>query len=147
MTAPHGGANHNVSFSPAAVDDLRSIMQRMPRVGLQVLALLKQLAAGQVRPRRLRSFGKTGDLGDCGKLAVVVEGEPEHRIVVRDLGDGRFRVVEVIAIEERADDLVYLLAGIRLGRILDPVRKSDVERRLARIVAERQRRTRGQPPT
>ncbi|MEY4010276.1 MAG: hypothetical protein RLZZ93_968, partial [Actinomycetota bacterium] len=87
--------------------------------------------------RRLRSFGKTGDLSDCGKIPVLVDGAPEHRIVVREMGDGDFEVVEVVAVEERADDLVYLLTALRLSRLVEPVHRSDVERRVARVLAVR----------
>ena len=46
---------------------------------------------------------------------------------------GGFEVSEVIAVEDRAGDLPYLLAGLRLGRLQDPVRRSDAQRRIARI--------------
>ena len=62
-----------------------------------------------------------------------MDNEPEHRIVVRDLGTGNVEVSEVIAIEDRTDDLPYLLAGLRLGRLEDPVRRSDAGRRVDRI--------------
>jgi hypothetical protein len=37
------------------------------------------------------------------------------------------------AIEDRTGDLPYLLAGLRLSRLEDPVRRSDAQRRVARI--------------
>ena len=77
---------------------------------------------------------------------MIVEGEPELRVVVRDLGKDRFEVVEVVTIAERADDIAYLVSALRLGRISDPVRRSDTERRLARILAAR-RGNGGQLPT
>jgi hypothetical protein len=66
-------------------------------------------------------------LGDSG------EGEPEHRIVLRDLGEGALEVSEVIPLEDRTADLPYLLAGLRVGRLEDPVRRSDAQRRVVRI--------------
>jgi hypothetical protein len=99
----------------------------------EVLRLLKQLDAGELLPRRLQDYAKTGDLTDCGKIVVEVEGEPEHRIVVRDVGRGNFEVCEVITVEARNEDLAYVLAGVRLGRINDPVRRSDISRRVNRI--------------
>jgi hypothetical protein len=63
---------------------------------------------------------------------VAVQGEPELRIVVRDLGDGAFEVSEVCAVEVRTGDLPYLLEGLRLGRLDDPVRRSEAQRRVAR---------------
>jgi len=52
---------------------------------------------------------------------------------VRDVGRGNFEVCEVITVEQRTEDLAYLLAGLRLGRIDDPVRRSDIGRRVDRI--------------
>ena len=68
---------------------------------------------------------------------MLVDDEPELRVVVRDVGDDGFEVVEVVAIAERADDLAYLVTALMLERITDPVRKSDTTRRLARILAAR----------
>jgi len=42
-------------------------------------------------------------------------------------------VSEVIAVEDRTNDMPYLLAGPRLGRIENDVRRSDVGRRVHRI--------------
>ena len=134
MTDP--GPYRNVTFLRAATDDLRSLADRRPAVALEVFALLKRLDDGRLVPQHLRQFGKTGDLGDCGKIRVVVDGNPEHRIVVRGT-EGAFVVVDVVAVEERADDLAYLLAALRLGRLVDPVRRSDTQRRVARILAAR----------
>ena len=88
---------------------------------------------GKTISKLLKPEKKTGDLTDCGKIVVEVEGEPEHRIVVRDVGRGNFEVCEVITVEARTEDLAYLLAGVRLGRINDPVRRSDISRRVSRI--------------
>lgn len=123
----------NVTLRDDALEDLRAIAQRSREVAIEVLRLLKLLDAGRLTPVRLHDYAKTGDLTDCGKIVVEVTGHPEHRIVVRDLGRGRFEVSEVIAIEARAEDLAYLLAGLRLGRIEDAVRRSDTSRRVERI--------------
>ena len=45
----------------------------------------------------------------------------------------RYEGSEVITVEARTEDLAYLLAGLRLGRIDDPVRRSDIGRRVDRI--------------
>ena len=123
----------NVFLRDEALDDLREIVQRSREVAIEVFRLLKLLDAGRLSPVRLNDYVKTGDLSECGTIVVEVSGHPEHRIVVRDLGRGRFEVSEVIAIEARAEDLAYLLAGLRLGRIEDPVRRSDTSRRVDRI--------------
>jgi hypothetical protein len=122
-----------VTFRDDAMQDLRRLAERSQPVLLEVFRLLKALDAGTLVPVSLHDDAKTGDLTDCGKLVVTVAGEPVHRIVVRDLGDAAFEVSEVIAVEDRTGDLPYLLAGLRLDRLDDPVRRSDVQRRIARI--------------
>lgn len=99
---------------------------------LEVFRRLKRLDAGEESPQVLHDYAKTGDLRDRGKIVVAVDGEPEYRIVVRDLG-GHFQVCEVVAVEDRERDFPYLLAGLRLGRITYPVRRSDILRRIWRI--------------
>lgn len=134
MTAGH---LVRVVVTSAALEDLRSIARRHPPVLAETVRLLRGLERGLVAVQPLRNFGKTGDLSDCGKIRVIVDGMPEHRIVVHDLGDGGFEILDVVAVEERADDVVYLLAAVRLSRLSDPIRRSDVERRLARILMMR----------
>jgi len=128
-----GGASlRRVRFLAAAADDMRALARRSRPVLIEVFQLLVLLDRGSISAIPLQDFAKTGDLRDCGKLVVAVEGEPEHRIVVREVG-GRFEVVEVVAVEDRTGDLPYLLAGLRLGRLDDPVRRSEAQRRVARI--------------
>jgi hypothetical protein len=122
-----------VTFRDDAMADLRRLAGRSQAVLLEVFRLLKELDAGELAPVPLHDYAKTGDLTDCGKIVVAVEGEPEHRIVVRELGEEGFEVSEVIAVEDRTGDLPYLLAGLRLGRLKDPVRRSDAQRRVARL--------------
>lgn len=122
-----------VTFGDDAMEDLRRLAERSRVTFLEVFRLLKALDSGGLDPVPLHDDAKTGDLTDCGKIVVAVEGEPEHRIVVRDLGAGGFVVSEVIAVEDRTDDLPYLMAGLRVGRLEDPVRRSDAQRRVARI--------------
>ena len=130
-----------VSFLPQAADDMRALAARSRPLVIEVLRLLVLLDQGRLRPTPLRHFGKTGDLSDCGKIVVALDGHPEYRIVVRDL-DGAFRVSEVVAVEDRAQDLPYLLAGMRLDRLADPIRRSEALRRIDRI-----RRLRDGPST
>jgi hypothetical protein len=122
-----------VTFRDDAMEDLRRLAERSQATLLEVFRLLKALDAGTLAPAPLHDYAKTGDLTDCGKIVVAVEGEPEHRIVVRELGEEGFEVSEVIAVEDRTGDLPYLLAGLRLGRLDDPVRRSDALRRVARL--------------
>ena len=130
-----------VSFLPQAADDMRALAARSRPLVIEVLRLLVLLDQGRLRPTSLSHFAKTGDLTDCGKIVVALEGHPEYRIVVRDV-DGAFRVCEVVAVEDRARDLPYLLAGMRLNRLDDPVRRSEALRRIDRI-----RRLRDGPST
>ncbi len=116
-----------------AVEDLRRIAKRSPEVVKEIPRLLKQLDAGELVPRRLQDDAKTGDPTECGKIVEEVGGEPEHRIVVRDVGLGNFEVCEVITVEARIEDLAYLRAGLCLGRFNDPVRRSDISQRVNRI--------------
>lgn len=121
-----------ILFLDEAREDLRAIHERSSLVVTEVFRLLKQLDGGSITPTELRNFGKTGELSDCGKIVVIVEGEPEHRIVVRSVG-AHFEVIEVVAVEDRPQDLPYLLAGLRLGRISNPVRHSDAQRKVLRV--------------
>ena len=122
----------SVTFLDEALDDLKLVAARSQAVLAEVFRLLKRLDAGTVTPQPLHDFAKTGNLSDCGKLVVALPNEPEYRIVVRGQG-GAFTVSEVIAVEDRTQDLPYLLAGLRLGRIDDAVRRSDAGRRVYRI--------------
>jgi hypothetical protein len=121
-----------VTFLDAAMDDLKLVADRSHAVLTEVFRLLKRLDAGTLSPQPLHDFAKTGDLSDCGKIVVALPDEPEYRIVVKGQ-DGTFTVSEVIAVEDRSQDLPYLLAGLRLGRIDDAVRRSDAGRRVYRI--------------
>lgn len=132
MTRPSRAPFDRVQFLPDAVADVVALNERAPLVAREALRLLKQVDQRTLLPQPLHAFSKTGDLSDCGKIVVLVEGEKEHRIVVRDVG-GAVEVVEVVCVEERTGDLPYLLAGLRLGRIEEPVRRSDASRRVDRI--------------
>lgn len=125
--------NARVRFTDAAIDDLRGIRDRATPVLRQVFRSLKRLDEGTIQPIPLEDYGKTGDLRDCGKIVVETKGHPEYRIVVRQVGD-TVEIIEVISVEERSADLAYLLAGVRLGRITDPIRQADTKRKIARIV-------------
>lgn len=137
MTQGGSPSYANVQFLDEAVEDMRRLAERSRPVLIEVFRRLKRLAAGEESPQELHDYAKTGDLRDCGKIVVALDGEPEYRIVVRDLG-GHFQVCEVVAVDDREQDLPYLLAGLRLGRVTDPIRRSDIQRRIARIRALRE---------
>lgn len=130
-------AFERVQFLDEAVSDIRDLAQRSRPVLLEALRLLVLLDRRQLQPTPLHDVSKTGDLRNCAKIVVHVDGEPEHRIVVREHAGG-IEVIDVIAVEDRTGDLPYLLAGLRLGRITDAVRRADAQRRVARIRRLRQ---------
>lgn len=131
-----------VQFTNAAISDLHGIRERAAPVLSSVFTALKALDQGTLRPTPLQHYAKTGDLRDCGKVVVETAGHAEYRIVVREVG-GTIEIIEVVTVEERTDDLAYLLAGVRLGRITDPIRRSDTDRKIARI---RKLRSESNPP-
>ncbi len=59
---------------------------------------------------------------------------PTHRLVHR-LVEGEMQVVEVLAVGPREQDVAYLMAGLRLGRITDPYRKLVAERIVHRVLS------------
>lgn len=132
MTPIRPAPFERVTFLDEAIEDIKLIAARSQDVVTEVFRLLKQVDASTLTPRPLHDFSKTGDLTDCGKIIVTLPGEPEYRIVVKG-EDGTFTVAEVVAVEDRTQDLPYLLAGLRLGRIEDPIRRSDAGRRVHRI--------------
>jgi hypothetical protein len=132
VTASRPAPFERVTFLDEAIEDLKSVAARSQAVLTEVFRLLKNLDAGSLTPQPLHDFAKTGDLSDCGKIVVALPDEPEYRIVVKGEG-GTFTISEVIAVEDRTQDLPYLLAGLRLGRIQDPIRRSDAGRRVYRI--------------
>ena len=132
MTASTSRPYERVQLTAAALDDLDTVHARSVEALKQVFRQLRRLDAGEITPVPLHDYAKTGDLSDCGKIVVEVDNEPEYRIVVRDTGTG-YDVIDVMVVELRDDDLAYLLAGLRLGRIVDPLRRSDAQRRIARI--------------
>lgn len=133
MSPPPAGKYERIQFLDDALADMRALASRSPAVLREVFAALKQhLDNGSLQPQPLHDFSKTGDLTDCGKIVIALEGEPEYRVVVRNL-EGTFQVFEVVSVEDRTPDLPYLLAGLRLGRIHDPVRRSATQRRIFRI--------------
>jgi hypothetical protein len=134
-----------VVVTDAALADLHEIKERAFPLLREVFIALKRLDAGTLVPVPLQDFAKTGDLRDCGKIVVETSGYPKYRIVVRDVGN-TFEITEVVTVEERAGDLAYLVAGVRLGRITDPIRRSDAERRIARIRALRRDSPMSDPP-
>jgi hypothetical protein len=132
VTSSAGTPYERVRLTSAALADLDAILERSVDALRAVFRALRRLDLGEIEPIPLHDYAKTGDLSDCGKIVVEVDGGPEYRIVVQE-SNGGYDVIDVVEVEARDDDLAYLLAGLRLGRIGDPIRRSDTQRRVARI--------------
>lgn len=137
MTSSRPKPHERVRLTASALEDLDHIHARSIEALQQVFRQLRRLDDGEITPVPLQDYAKTRDLSDCGKIVVEVDNGPEYRIVVRGTGT-RYDVLDVFVVELRDDDLAYLLAGLRLGRIADPHRRSETQRRIATI---RQRQT------
>lgn len=128
-----------VLLTSEAEADLRSLREQDESLLTEALRTLKRVADRQLEPRRLGYQGKTGDLGDCGKLYFgASRGSDSHRIVVREV-EQVFEVIEVVAVDARERDLAYLLAALRLERIDDVVRQADTARIVRRLRTRSQR--------
>lgn len=132
MSASSALPYRRVRLTRDALGDLDLIQARSIAALREVFRQLRRLDRGEIAPVPLHDYARTGDLSDCGKIVVATDDGLEYRIVVRDV-DGGYDVVDVVVVEARQDDLAYLLAGLRLGRIADPIRRSDALRRVARI--------------
>jgi hypothetical protein len=87
---------------------------------------------------------KSGDLVDCRKLYFGPGSPPSHRIVYRvvDENPSAIEIVEIVAVEERSQMCVDLLAAVRLGRIPTETKPefSRVRQRVIAARAERRKR-------
>lgn len=132
-------------FTGAARQDVRELARTDVALARAALRLAKGIASGEVQGVPLRRFGKTGDLGDCRKAYFGRQADDDtHRLVFRVRRDGTVEIVEVLVVAEREGDVAYLLAGLRLGRLDDPVRRADAERSIART--RRRRPSPEKPP-
>lgn len=146
MSAPVG---RKWRAHPAVEQDIERLGADDPKLKVRAVALLDLLADGKVAGEALKDMAFYGDLSDCFKFYFgVTGGGVTHRIVYRTLAGGGIEIVEAIAVEERQEGYVYLLASQRLGRLPDTARKAFnrthqkvIARRGAVLKAFRQRRT------
>lgn len=130
-------------FLPAARADLHRLANDDPALPRIALARIRDLETGRVDGVPLGAIAKTGDLGDCRKVYFGAGSTPSHRIVFRALGpapSARIEIVEIVAVEARADLYAYLLAAVRLGRL--PVEARPEYHRVHEEVIRRRRQQR-----
>jgi hypothetical protein len=135
---------------PAAAQDLERLADDDPRLKLRAVALLDLLADGRIDGVELKEMAFYGDLSGCFKYYFgATGGDITHRIVYRRLADGGLEVIEAIAVEQRDDGYVYLLASNRIGSLPTSSRKAlnrVHQSVIARRTSQRDRRRR-QPPS
>jgi hypothetical protein len=135
-------SSSRIRLTEAARSDLRDLEQQDPRLLVEALRVIQRVGRGDVEPKPLRPFGKTGDLSDCSRVYFgAPPDEDTHRVIFRTVAD-QVEILEVVVVEERRGDLAYLLAALRLERLHDPVRRSDAQRAVFRLRAQRPDRPR-----
>jgi hypothetical protein len=114
-----GGRRREATFLATAKADVGRLNEDSPDIARLALLKIRDLEDGAIDGVPLEEMAKSGDLGDCRKLYFGPGNPPSHRIVYRHIeGDpAKVVVLEVVAVESRADLYVYLLAASRLGRL------------------------------
>lgn len=140
-----GGRRH-ATFLKAAKDDVGRLAEDDPVLATYALLKVRDLEDGRVEGVPLADMAKSGDLHDCRKLYFGIGNPPSHRIVYRDVDDGttQIEIIEIIAIEERAEMYAYLLAAVRLGRLPTETRP-EFNRVHQKVIAKRAARRNRQP--
>ena len=129
--------SRTVRLTGQAREDLQTLADQDRVLLVGALRVIKRVADGDLSPKPLRPFGKTGDLSDCSRAYFGAEPDGDsHRVVFRHHEDG-IEVLEVVVVEERRGDLAYLLAALRFERLDDPVRRSAAQRAVARLRRDR----------
>jgi hypothetical protein len=109
-----------VTIIPAADADIGRLAKDNPRLALRARAIIGLIATGEITGAPLQLLPSYGDLTDCRKVYFGVTDAPTHRLVYQIVGAGsktRLEIVEVVAVEARAEGYVYLLAANRLDRL------------------------------
>jgi len=104
-------------YLPAAAADLTRLKADDDRLPIRAVALVDLVVDGKIDGVELQLLASYGDLSDCRKIYFGLTSEPTHRIVYRELADGTTQVIEVVAVEQRDEGYVYLLAAQRLARL------------------------------
>lgn len=125
---------------PAAEQDLERLRHDHERLAVRAIALLDLIAEGKYAVEPLNQMASYGDLADCYKVYFGLTDASTHRIVYRKLESGAIEVIEAVAIEERAEGYVYLLAASRLNRLPTESKKRFNRVHQAAIAARAKRR-------
>jgi hypothetical protein len=112
-----GAPPRRLEIIDAAAADLERIGEDDRRLKIRALAVIELVVSDEIRGRPLLNTASTGDLSDCFKVYFGINDEPTHRLVYRLLPDGTIEVVQVVAVEQRDEAYVYLLAAHRLGTL------------------------------
>lgn len=110
-------------YLPAATADLGGLEQDNHRLVVRAQALVELVVDREIEGEELKLLASYGDLSDCRKIYFGVTSEPTHRIVYRLLADEEIEVVQVVAVEQREEGYVYLLAAQRLARLPGETKK------------------------
>ena len=98
----------------AARADLERLRQDDERLARRALAQIRLIETGRLDGRPLQDLALYGDLSDCRKLYFGAEqGHNTHRTSCH----GHLELIEIVALEQRQDGYVYLLAANRLERL------------------------------
>ncbi len=112
-------AKYERRYAVEVVDDLRAMGDVDPALVNAALAAVEDLAFGRRRGKLLGERHITGNLTGLARLRFDLPGQqrPRFRIVYRLLEDSAnlLPVIEVLAIGERSDHLVYRDTLARLG--------------------------------
>ena len=128
MAASSGGRARGqakpVQYLPSALADLTRLGNDHPRLLIRARALIGLVASGEFEGELLQLLPMYGDLADCRKVYFgLTSDNATHRIVYRSGESGHVEVIEVVAVEQRDEGYVYLLAAQRLGRLPDETRR------------------------
>ncbi len=121
-------------FTKAAAADVHRIAAADRDLAEMALRLAVSIREGKADGVPLTERTKTGDLSDWFKAPFGHDPtNPSHRLVYRFV-DQVPEIVEVVAVGPRQDDAAYLMAGLRMERIEDPIQRSLAERIVHRVL-------------
>ena len=113
-----GRTPRTVTWLAQAREDLKRLRQDDERLARRAIGLVQLVETGRLEGAPLQNLALYGDLSDCHKIYFGAEaGQNTHRITYRVIVDGHLELVEIVAVEQRQDGYVYLLAAKRLGRL------------------------------